>query len=232
MNNFKNVKIINLESEATQKSSLYIVPSMGSFYFIVVDDNGEKRKFLNSIGSLPSNIATIDELPLLGNTYSKEQSDSFHSTINNKYNNLLANVNDILQRITSNDINLDELQEIVNYIKENREQIEAVQQVIIGSTTDDKVSLIEDVYNGATKQSELNIILWNKINEPTIFTTTLQDSAVVVHNFGTENIIIDAFDSVSKFNTPIKTRRISLDETEIIFDTMIENPIKIIIKKL
>ena len=65
MNNFKNVKIINLESEATQKSSLYIVPSMGSFYFIVVDDNGEKRKFLNSIGSLPSNIATIDELPLL-----------------------------------------------------------------------------------------------------------------------------------------------------------------------
>ena len=124
MNNLKNVKIVNLESEAIQKSSMYIVPSMGSFYFIIVDDNGEKRKFLNSTGSLPSNIATIDELPLLGNVYSKEQSNDQLQTLDNKYDSLYVIINDILQRLVSNDIDLDELQEVIDYIKENREQIE------------------------------------------------------------------------------------------------------------
>ena len=232
MNNLKNVKIVNLESEAIQKSSMYIVPSMGSFYFIIVDDNGEKRKFLNSIGSLPSKIATIDELPLLGNVYSKEQSNDQLQTLDNKYDSLYVIINDILQRLVSNDIDLDELQEVIDYIKENREQIEAIQQVIIGSTTDDKVTLTDNIYEGITTQNDLNVALWNAINEPTLFTTTMQGSGVITHNFNTDNFIVEAYDMITKFNTPITYRRISENEVEIFFDTTPTNDIKIIIKKL
>lgn len=232
MNNLKNVKIVNLESEAIQKSSMYIVPSMGSFYFIIVDDNGERRKFLNSIGSLPSNIATIDELPLLGNVYSKEQSNDQLQTLDNKYDSLYVIINDILQRLVSNDIDLDELQEVIDYIKENREQIEAIQQIIIGSTTDDKVTLTDNIYEGITTQNDLNVALWNAINEPTLFTTTMQGSGVITHNFNTDNFIVEAYDMITKFNTPITYRRISENEVEIFFDTTPTNDMKIIIKKL
>ena len=164
--------------------------------------------------------------------YSNEQSDDQVKTLNKKYDRLYVILNEILQRLVSNDIDLDELQEVIDYIKENRAQIEAIQQVIIGSTTDDKVTLTDNIYEGITTQNDLNVALWNAINEPTLFTTTMQGSGVITHNFNTDNFIVEAYDMITKFNTPITYRRISENEVEIFFDTTPTNDIKIIIKKL
>jgi len=68
--------------------------------------------------------ATIDNGEETGNVYTKEQIEELVNTLQAKDNEMLELTEKINKILDSNDDNLDEFQEIVDYIKENREQIE------------------------------------------------------------------------------------------------------------
>lgn len=68
--------------------------------------------------------ATIDNGEETGNVYTKEQIEEIVNILQAKDNEMLELTAKISEILTSNDNNFDKLQKIVDYIKENREQIE------------------------------------------------------------------------------------------------------------
>jgi hypothetical protein len=68
--------------------------------------------------------ATIDDSEETGNVYTKEQIEVIVNILQAKDNEMLELIAKINKILDSNDDDLDELQEIVDYIKENRKQIE------------------------------------------------------------------------------------------------------------
>lgn len=167
------------------------------------------------------------------------QIEEFTTDINNQLQATQTELNNFLELLQSDDLDLDELQEVVNYIKDNREQIELLRAVIIGGTTDDKISLIGNYsqYGAITKQNQLNDALYdhlttleNKFYDK--FVASVTANTVLTHNLGTYDIWAEAYDEVTRYAIPIRLLRMDDNNAEVQFDTPPENNIKITIKRL
>lgn len=181
------------------------------------------------------NIATVDQIPFLGNVFTKEQVQAV-------FDDIMTNVNNIRDTLASDDYDLDELQEIVNFIKQNREDIEALQAVIIGATTDDKVTLTGDysAWGALTKQNQFNDTLFNKVgtiedqlNVGKIkHREVIQVNTDIFHEMDAEDVIVVAKDTVTNYYIPVRSKWLDPDNTRIEFDDLPVNPLEIIIKKI
>lgn len=138
-------------------------------------------------------IATVDEGDFEGNVFLKSQ-------VTQMINDVIGNLNDVKQALSSDDINLDELQEIVNYIKENRADIEALQAVIIGETTEDKVNLIDSYSEFGTvlTQQQLNGAFYERLTQSKDrFMRQITGSAQFANELETADVIIQVRDSIT-----------------------------------
>lgn len=183
-----------------------------------------------------SNVATIDGSDQQGNVYTKIQIDGFVNGLKDADKGLALEIEKIKKLLSSNDLSLDELQEIVNFIKKNRDDIEAL-KAISGESREDKVKLILD-YNGLgspKNQQEFNKQVYDKIllisNTPTSAVVQITESTVFPNPLETENVIIQARDSVTG-------KKINVDDyatnqiIEIKMFGEIVNPINILILKV
>lgn len=183
-----------------------------------------------------SNVATIDSSGQPGNVYTKIQVDGFVNELKDADKGLASEIEKIKKLLSSNDLSLDELQEIVNFIKNNRNDIEAL-KAISGESREDKVKLILD-YNwlGSPKnQQEFNKQIYDKIllisQTPTSAVVQVTKSTTFPNPFETENVIIQARDSVTG-------KKINVDDyatnqiIEIRMFGEIDNPINILILKV
>lgn len=183
-----------------------------------------------------SNVATIDSSGQPGNVYTKIQVDGFVNELKDADKGLAFEIEKIKKLLSSNDLSLDELQEIVNFIKNNRNDIEAL-KAISGESREDKVKLILD-YNwlGSPKnQQEFNKQIYDKIllisQTPTSAVVQVTKSTTFPNPFETENVIIQARDSVTG-------KKINVDDyatnqiIEIRMFGEIDNPINILILKV
>lgn len=183
-----------------------------------------------------SNVATIDGSDQQGNVYTKIQIDGFVNGLKDADKGLALEIEKIKKLLSSNDLSLDELQEIVNFIKKNRDDIEAI-KAISGESREDKVKLILD-YNGLgspKNQQEFNKQVYDKIllisNTPTSAVVQITESTVFPNPLETENVIIQARDSVTG-------KKINVDDyatnqiIEIKMFGEIVNPINILILKV
>lgn len=183
-----------------------------------------------------SNVATIDSSGQPGNVYTKIQVDGFVNGLKDADKGLVSEIEKIKKLLSSNDLSLDELQEIVNFIKNNRNDIEAL-KAISGESREDKVKLILD-YNwlGSPKnQQEFNKQIYDKIllisQTPTSAVVQVTKSTTFPNPFETENVIIQARDSVTG-------KKINVDDyatnqiIEIRMFGEIVNPINILILKV
>ena len=189
-------------------------------------------------------IATIDSSLEIkdGNVYAKDQINSFLNVIHDKVDGFGSIVEDIRETLASDDINLDELQEIVTYIKENREQIELLQQVIIGITRDDKIDLVGSYpeWGAITLQNQFNDVVYDKIQEIEGSIDTgkvrhqelIRANATITHDLNTYDLIVEAYDTVTMYTLPIKVRRANMNAVDIEFDSAPQNFIQITIKKI
>jgi len=189
-------------------------------------------------------IATIDSSLEIndGNVYEKDQINSLLNVIHDKVDGFGSVIEDIRETLASDDMNLDELQEIVTYIKQNREQIELLQQVIIGSTTDDKIDLVNDYpeWGALTLQNQFNDVVYFKIQDIEAAVDTgkvkhqeqIRVNSTITHNLNTYDFVIDAYDTMTMYTLPIKVRRANLNAVDIEFDSPPQNLIQITIKKL
>ena len=183
-----------------------------------------------------SNVATIDSSGQPGNVYTKIQVDSFVNELKDADKGLSSEIEKIKKLLSSNDLSLDELQEIVNFIKNNRNDIEAL-KAISGESREDKVKLILD-YNwleSPKNQQEFNKQIYDKIllisQTPTSAVVQVTKSTTFPNPFETENVIIQARDSVTG-------KKINVDDyatnqiIEIRMFGEIVNPINILILKV
>ncbi|SIT04060.1 hypothetical protein SAMN05421786_104247 [Chryseobacterium ureilyticum] len=183
-----------------------------------------------------SNVATIDSSGQPGNVYTKIQVDGFVNGLKDADKGFASEIEKIKKLLSSNDLSLDELQEIVNFIKNNRNDIEAL-KAISGESREDKVKLILD-YNwlGSPKnQQEFNKQIYDKIllisQTPTSAVVQVTKSTTFPNPFETENVIIQARDSVTG-------KKINVDDyatnqiIEIRMFGEIDNPINILILKV
>jgi hypothetical protein len=136
----------------------------------------------------------------------------------------------------SNDLSLDELQEIIDFIKKSREDIEAL-KAVSGQTSEDKVKLLFD-YSGVgspKNQQEFNKQIYDKVllisQTPTSAVVQVTGSAVFTNTLETENVIIQARDSVTgkKINIDDYATNQTI-EVKMLGD--LANPINILILKV
>jgi hypothetical protein len=189
-------------------------------------------------------IATIDKSLEIkdGNVYAKDQINSFLNVIHDKVDGFGAVITDIRDALHTDDMDLDELQEIVTYIKQNREQIELLQQVVIGTTTDDKINLVGDynIWGAITKQNQFNDVVYNKVNDIEGLVGTgkfrhqeeIRANSTITHDLDTYDFVVDAYDTVTMYTLPIKVKRLNHNEITVEFDTPPSNFIKITIRKI
>lgn len=188
-----------------------------------------------------SNAATIDSSDQLGNVYTKIQVDGFVGKLKDVDKDLTSEIEKIKRLLLSNDPSLDEVQEIVDYIKENREQIEMLKEVVINSS-DDKIRLIGSYSNwgSVTYQNQFNDLLYDKIetieddinSEKNKYEERVRGDSVIKHNLDTLSFVIDAYDTVTMFTIPLKVRRIDSNTIEVLFDSIPPNIIQLTIKKI
>ncbi|UKB85643.1 hypothetical protein LF887_08480 [Chryseobacterium sp. MEBOG06] len=150
-----------------------------------------------------SNVATIDSSDQLGNAYTKIQVNGFVDALKDADKNLALEIVNIKNILLSNDLSLDELQEIVDFIKKNRDDIEALKAIPFGESREDKVKLLLD-YNWLSSpknQQEFNKQIYDKVlmisQTPTSAVVQIKESAVFANPLETENVIIQARDSVT-----------------------------------
>jgi hypothetical protein len=189
-------------------------------------------------------IATIDKSLEIkdGNVYAKDQINSFLNVIHDKVDGFGAVITDIRDALHTDDMDLDELQEIVTYIKQNREQIELLQQVVIGTTTDDKINLVGDynIWGAITKQNQFNDTVYTKLNDVEGIVGTgkfrhqeeIRANSTITHDLDTYDFVVDAYDTVTMYTLPIKVKRLNHNEITVEFDTPPSNFIKITIRKI
>ncbi len=126
------------------------------------------------------NIATIDSAPNKpdGNVFDKDQVNSFLTVVDRKINDLNSVIINIKNALTSNDINLDELQEIVNYIKLNRTEINELKGLLIGKTFEDffkekfkeeEISVTDSMISGMQVSLVLNEILNPELERTVVY---------------------------------------------------------------
>lgn len=189
-----------------------------------------------------SNVATIDGSDQLGNVYTKIQVNGFVDELKDADKDLALEIENIKNRLLSNDLSLDELQEIVDYIKENREQIELLKEDIIRGSSDDKINLVGSYSNwGAiTYQNKFNDLVYDKIkniedaasSEKIKYEERIRGDSMIQHNLDTLSFVIDAYDTVTMFTIPLKVRRIDANTIEVLFDSIPPNIIQLTIKKI
>ncbi|WP_326984333.1 hypothetical protein VUJ46_07315 [Chryseobacterium sp. MYb264] len=178
----------------------------------------------------------IDSSDTLGNVYTKIQVDDFVNTLKNADKDLLSAIDTIRELLLSNDLSLDELQEIVDFIKKSREDIEAL-KAVAGETNESKVKLLND-YEGLgspQKQQEFNKQIYDKVmiisQTLTSAMVRITESAVFPNILETEHVIIQARDSVTG-------KKINVDDyattqtIEIKMVGQLTNPINILILKV
>ena len=182
-----------------------------------------------------SDIATVDG-DAEGNVYLKTQTDL-------KFESLHARLDDLFELLASDDVDLDQLQEVVNLIKTHQTEIEQLQQISIGNTHDNKVELTGTYEGtGATLQSQLNLIIWDKLEQielaltqigSTQFETVIRVNSTITHNLNTKNVFVAAYDIVTGYAVPLRYK-VNFSNDNIIdveFDVEPVNQVKVIIKK-
>lgn len=186
--------------------------------------------------------ATIDGSEEAGNVYTKEQIEAIVNILQAKDNEMLEHIAKINKILDSNDINLDEIQEVVSYIKENREQIEFLKEAIARNISDDKINLVGIYSNwGAiTFQNQFNDLVYDKIKniedaaspEKNKYEERVRGDSRIKHDLDTLSFVIDAYDTVTMFTVPLKVRRIDANNIEVLFDSVPPNIIQLTIKKI
>lgn len=143
----------------------------------------------------------------------------------------------IKKKLLSDDLSLDELQEIVGFIKKSREDIEALKAIPIGESREDKVKLLLDYdwLQSPKNQQEFNKQIYDKVllisQTPTSAVVQITESTVFPNTLETENVIIQARDSVTG-------KKINIDDyatnqtIEINMLGNLPNPINILILKV
>ncbi|HCN52179.1 MAG TPA: hypothetical protein DIT10_24390 [Chryseobacterium sp.] len=186
--------------------------------------------------------ATIDGVEATGNVYTKEQIREIVHAFQTKDDEMLEHIAKINRILASDDANLDTIQEIVNYIKENRAQVEWLKEAIITSISDDKVHLSGSYSNwsGVAYQNQFNDQVYNKIKniedaanpEKNKYEERIRGDSRIKHNLDTLSFVIDAYDTVTMFTIPVKVRRIDPNTIEVLFDSLPPNIIQLTIKKI
>lgn len=213
-------------------------PKAHSEYLALLDAGNLTATHVNSWKSKLgiSNVGTIDSADQLGNVYTKIQVDGFIDTLKNTDKELASGIEKIKKLLLSNDLSLDELQEIVDFIKKNREDIEAL-KAIAGETREDKVKLLLD-YNWLSSpknQQEFNKRIYDQVRTlsqtPTSAVVQITGSTKFPNTLETEHVIIQARDSVTG-------KKINVDDyatnqiIEIKMFGEVTNPINILILKV
>ncbi|QFG53627.1 hypothetical protein [Chryseobacterium sp.] len=184
-------------------------------------------------------MATIDSDPEAddGNVYDKEQITAFFATVNQAYTEWGNMIQEIRQALMSNDLNLDELQEIVNYIKENRQQIDDLEEIIMGNTTDDKISLRDEypeLGNPETQQA-FNVIIAQTVQDlkdvDNDMVKTINGSSQFAHAFGTNKLIVQVRDSVTG-KSMLCEDYVTNTHVQINFLEDLQNPAHVLITKI
>ncbi|MDV7698717.1 hypothetical protein N6B72_17465 [Chryseobacterium soli] len=184
-----------------------------------------------------SNVATVDSSDQLGNVYTKIQVNGFVDELKDADKNLASEIGNIKKILLSNDLSLDELQEIVDFIKKSRADIEALKAIPVGESREDKVKLIFD-YDGLSSpknQQEFNKQIYDRVllisQTPTSAVVQVTGSTVFPNTLETENVIIQARDSVTgkKINIDDYATNQTI-EVNMLGDTV--NPINILILKV
>jgi len=188
-----------------------------------------------------NNAATIDSSGQQGNVYTKIQVDGFVGQLKDVDKDLTLEIEKIKRLLLSNDPSLDEVQEIVDYIKENREQIEFLKEAVINSS-DDKIRLIGSYSNWGLViyQNQFNDLVYDKIktiedstsSEKNKYEERVRGDSVIKHNLDTLSFVIDAYDTITMFTIPLKVRRIDSNTVEVLFDSIPPNIIQLTIKKI
>lgn len=186
--------------------------------------------------------ATIDGSEETGNVYTKEQIGEIVNVFQAKDDEMLEHISRINQILASNDPNLDELQEIVDYIKENRKQIELLKEVVIRNISDDQINLagLYSHWGTITYQNQFNDLVYDKIkniedaanSEKIKYEERVRGDSRIKHDLDTLSFVIDAYDTVTMFTIPMKVRRIDTNTIEVLFDSVPPNIIQLTIKKI
>jgi hypothetical protein len=202
---------------------------------------------LNASNLTPANIdqwkeklkinlaATIDGAGEIGNVYTKQQ-------IGEIVNMLQAKDDEMLELLASDDVNLDKIQKIVDYIKENRQQIELIKETLISGSSDDKIRLLGSYSNwsAVTYQNQFNDVVYGKIqsienavaSDNITYEQRVRGDSIIKHDLDTLSFVIDAYDIVTMFTIPLKVRRIDTNSIEVLFDSIPPNIIQLTIKKI
>ncbi|WES99567.1 hypothetical protein P2W68_08075 [Chryseobacterium arthrosphaerae] len=186
--------------------------------------------------------ATVDGDGETGNVYTKEQISELVNMLQAKDNEMLEHIAKINAMLASDDANLDEIQKIVNYIKENRTQIEWLKETVMNGIFDDKIKLTGSYSNWGTAmyQNQLNDLIYDRIKkieeaaaaEKIRHEVRVRGDSRIQHNLDTFSFVIDAYDTVTMFTVPIKVRRIDANTIEVLFDSLPPNIIQLTIKKI
>ncbi|AZA57081.1 hypothetical protein [Chryseobacterium shandongense] len=172
-----------------------------------------------------------------GNVYTKIQTNGFINELKEADRDLASEIETIKRVLLSSDLSLDELQEVVDFIKKNRADIEALKAISLEETKEDKVKLVLDYtfLESPENQQEFNQKIYNKVLSisQTLTSAVVQitESAVFPNPVETENVIIQARDSVTG-------KKINIDDyatnqtIEVKMLGEITNPINILILKV
>lgn len=187
-----------------------------------------------------TNIATVDSTSeeADGTVFTKDQIIQMVSQLQTQDNEYGDIIDQIREMLLSNDINLDELQEIVDFVKQNRTDIETLQGLDLGRITEEKVGLIANYHDDyglpAANQYELNQILAAKVisavaGMPKRFETTVNASGVLVHDLNTYDVNVVMYDAGTRYDAAGRVWRPDPNSVDILFDTPPTNPIKVIV---
>lgn len=222
----------HLEDENAHTS---VLAKLNASNLTAADINGWKEKLQINL------TATIDGDENTGNVYTKVQTEQILNILREKNDDLLERIQEITGKLSSDDVNLDTLYEIVHYIKENRRQIELLNDLFSGGSSDDKISLVGSYSNWGTitYQSQFNSLVYDKIlqiensgSEKIRHEEKVQNDSRIKHDLNTLSFAIDAYDTVTLFSIPIKVRRIDPNTIDVLFDSVPPNMIQLTIKKL
>lgn len=186
--------------------------------------------------------ATVDGEQETGNVYTKYQIREILNVFQIKDDEFVADIARINAMLISNDVNLDELQKIVDYIKENRQQIELLKEIGIGNSSDDKINLVGSYsdWNSVIFQNQFNDLVYDKIkkieetasSEKIRHEERVRGDSRIKHDLDTLSFVIDAYDTVTMFTMPLKVRRIDTNTIDVLFDSLPPNMIQLTIKKI
>ncbi len=186
--------------------------------------------------------ATVDGEQETGNVYTKDQIREILNVFQIKDDEFVADIARISAMLISNDVNLDELQKIVDYIKENRQQIELLKEIGIGNSSDDKINLVGSYsdWSSVIFQNQFNDLVYDKIkkieetasSEKIRHEERVRGDSRIKHDLDTLSFVIDAYDIVTMFTMPLKVRRIDTNTIDVLFDSLPPNMIQLTIKKI